>query len=150
MFKNKTPKKVNSTTKTAPSLNMISEGTKIKGTVQSNNDIRIAGKVDGEAVCKSKIIITSSAYLSGNLTSAEADVAGNVEGVIKVTQKLTLRQSAVVGGDIYAKVLVVEEGAQLNGNCRMGAEADMLDEISDAEFEKATVKQEEKEKEEVS
>lgn len=138
MLKNKNHKNVNGTAQKSPSLNMISEGTKIKGTISSQNDIRIAGKLDGEAICKGKIIVTSSAHLDGDLTSADADIAGNVSGSIKVGERLILRQTANVGGDIYTKLLVVEEGAQINGNFRMGAGDDVLDGISDAGFAEAT------------
>ncbi len=126
----------------SPSLNMISEGTRIKGSINSQNDLRIAGKVDGEALCKGKIIVTSTAHLDGNVISVDADIAGTIEGTIKVTNKLTLRQSARVGGDIFTKVLVVEEGAQLNGSCKMGSFNESLDELSDAKFANETQKKE--------
>lgn len=140
MLKNKTKKPVNGTTSKTPSLNLISEGTRIKGTITSQNDLRISGRLDGEAICKSKIIVSSSARVDGNITTVEADVAGNITGTLKISDRLTLRKSAVVGGDIYAKILVVEEGAQMNGNCRMGAEVQELNISDDSLFEKETKK----------
>jgi cytoskeletal protein CcmA (bactofilin family) len=142
MFKNKKPKMKNGSAQKSPSLNMISEGTKIKGSINSQTDLRIAGQIDGEANCKGKIIVSSTAHLDGNVTSVDADIAGKVEGTIKVSNKLTLRQTAEVGGDIYTKVLVVEEGAQINGSCRMGKFSEPLEDASDAEFEKESVKKE--------
>lgn len=130
---------MNGTAQKSPSLNMISEGTKIKGTIKSQNDIRIAGQLEGEAFCKGKIIISSSAHIDGNISSVEADIAGKVEGIIKVSNKLTLRQTAVVGGDINTKTLIVEEGAQINGNCRMGTGNSQAVEPSDVEYAKSTV-----------
>lgn len=142
MFNNKpnNPKNnVNGTTQKSPSLNMISEGTKIKGTIKSQNDIRVAGRVEGEVICKGKIIVSSSAHIDGNISSVEADVAGKVEGTVKVSDKLTLRQTAVVGGDIFTQILIVEEGAQLNGNCRMGSQDTNIDGATDADYAEATV-----------
>lgn len=136
---NKPQNNVNGTTQKSPSLNMISEGTKIKGTIKSQNDIRIAGRLEGEAICKGKVIVSSSAHIDGNISSSEADIAGKVEGTIKVSNKLTLRQSAIVGGDIFTKTLIVEEGAQLNGNCRMGAQDATMDGASDANYAESTV-----------
>lgn len=131
--------KVNGTSQKSPSLNMISEGTIIKGTIKSQNDLRIAGRSEGEAICKGKVIVSSSAHIEGNIASADADIAGKVEGTIKVSNKLSLRQSAIVGGDIFTKVLIVEEGAQLNGNCRMGNNETTLDGATDAEYADSTV-----------
>lgn len=142
MFNNKPnnhQKNVNGTNQKSPSLNMISEGTKIKGTIKSQNDIRIAGRLEGEVVCKGKVIISSTAQIDGNISSAEADIAGKVEGTIKVSNKLSLRQSAVVGGDIFTKTLIVEEGAQINGNCRMGAQDTSIDGATDADYAESTV-----------
>ncbi|MDZ7718680.1 MAG: polymer-forming cytoskeletal protein [Balneolaceae bacterium] len=130
---------MNGTSQKSPSLNMISEGTTIKGTIKSNNDIRIAGRLEGEAICKGKVIISSSAHVDGNIASTEADIAGKIEGTIKVSEKLSLRQTAIVGGDIFTKVLVVEEGAQLNGNCRMGEQDTNLDGETDAQYAESTV-----------
>ncbi|HMB41509.1 MAG TPA: polymer-forming cytoskeletal protein [Balneolaceae bacterium] len=140
MLKNKSKPPVNETTPKTPSLNLISEGTRIKGTITSQNDLRISGRLDGEAICKGKIIVASTARIDGNITTAEADIAGNITGTLKVSDRLTLRKSAIVGGDIYTKVLVVEEGAQMNGNCRMGAEVQELNITDDSEFEKETKK----------
>lgn len=115
----------------SPILNMISEGTKIKGSIISENDIRISGCVDGESICKGKIIITNSAKISGDLISVDADIYGNVDGSVKVSNKLILRQTANVGGDIHTKLLIVEEGALINGTFKMGAGDDVTNGLTD-------------------
>lgn len=122
MFKKQTKlEKVKNNAQATPSLNMISEDTKLKGMINSQTDLRIAGQVEGEILCKGKLIITSSAKVDGNITTNGADIAGQVLGTIKVNSKLTLRKSAKVRGDIFTKTLTIEEGATLNGGCRMGA-----------------------------
>ncbi|MDR9365373.1 MAG: polymer-forming cytoskeletal protein [Balneolaceae bacterium] len=138
MFKKKPGNKVNGTSTKSPSLNMISEGTTIKGTIKSNNDIRIAGRLEGEAICKGKVVVSSTAHVDGNIASTEADIAGKVDGTIKVSNKLSLRQTANVYGDIYTKVFVVEEGAQLNGNCKMGEQEKSTVRRTNAEYAEST------------
>lgn len=102
-----------------PSINMVSEGTHVKGTLKTKNDIRIAGKLEGEAEAKGKLIIASTGVVDGDIEAVDADIAGKLLGEIHVSNKLILRQSAIVDGDIYTKSLLVEEGAQINGACRM-------------------------------
>lgn len=116
--------KVNSNTSgnNLPSINMISEGTHVKGTLHTKNDIRIAGKLEGEAEAKGKLIIASTGVVDGDIEAVDADIAGKLLGEIHVSNKLILRQSAIVDGDIYTKSLLVEEGAQINGACRMNEE----------------------------
>jgi cytoskeletal protein CcmA (bactofilin family) len=71
---------VNKSDSNSPSLNFINEGTTIDGKINSEKDLRIAGRVDGEATCNGKIIVTSSAHIEGNLVSADADITGTVQG----------------------------------------------------------------------
>ncbi len=130
MFNNKNTKKTtatkvnsNSTGNNLPSINMISEGTHVKGTLNTKNDIRIAGKLEGEANAKGKLIVTSSGIVDGDIEAVDADVAGQLKGEIHVSNKLIVRQSAVIDGDIYTKSLLVEEGAQINGACHMNEQS---------------------------
>ncbi|MDX1617678.1 MAG: polymer-forming cytoskeletal protein [Balneolaceae bacterium] len=110
----------NSTGNNLPSVNMISEGTHLKGNLSTKNDIRIAGSLEGEAKAEGKLIISSTGKVNGDVHAVDADIAGRLEGEIRVSNKLVLRQSAVIDGDIHTKSLLVEEGAQINGACRMG------------------------------
>lgn len=116
---NKKTMSSNNTDKNLPSVNMISEGTTLEGTLKTKSDIRIAGVIDGEANAKGKVIVSSTGEIKGNIKAVDADVAGKVDGEIKVTNKLVLRKSALVEGDIYTQTLLVEEGAQINGEFRM-------------------------------
>lgn len=138
---NKNQKKKAVNTKPAnnniPAVNIISEGTKIKGNINTIADLRVGGTIFGDAVSKDKIIITNAGLIEGNAISENADVAGRVEGDIRVKNKLILRQSAVIDGNIYTKTLIVEEGAQINGSCKMGSDVS-LNEKTDAGFAKET------------
>lgn len=138
MFNKDENKSTNGSQAQSPSLNMISEGTKLTGKLNSQSDIRIAGKIDGESISKGKLIITSTGIVQGNVKAADADIAGRIEGEIRVSNKLILRQSAIIDGDVFTKTLIVEEGAQINGACRMGEESKNLKASADSEFEKAT------------
>jgi len=134
----KTNKTVSNQTNQSPSVNIISEGTKLKGNLHSNSDIRVSGTVIGEAISKGKVIITGHGEVKGNVTSSDADIAGKVEGDVKVNSKLVLRKDAVVDGNIYTKSLVVEEGAQINGTCKMGADVKNLSQHNDADYAEET------------
>lgn len=122
MFNKENPK-TNNTGSKSPNFNMISEGTRLNGDVYSENDIRVSGKIDGEASSKGRIIVTSSGFIEGNIRAKDADLAGKLEGQIFISGKLVLRQSAVINGDIHTKSLLVEEGAQINGVCKMGVDS---------------------------
>lgn len=124
MFNNNKKKKTepmnsNKSGNNLPSVNMISEGTTLNGTIDTKNDVRIAGILDGEARAKGKIIVSSSGKVDGNIEASDADIAGKIDGEVRVTNKLVLRKSAVVEGDIYTKTILAEEGSQINGSFHM-------------------------------
>jgi cytoskeletal protein CcmA (bactofilin family) len=50
-------------------------------------------------------------------------VAGKISGDITATQRLEIRPSAKVIGNITAPILVVHEGAMFEGHCSMQPEA---------------------------
>lgn len=124
MFNNDKKKKnsmsSNKSGKNLPSVNMISEGTKLKGTLNTKNDIRIAGTLDGEAKAEGKIIVSSTGKVDGNIEAVDADIAGNINGEVRVTNKLILRKSSAIDGDIYTKTILAEEGSKINGSFYMG------------------------------
>lgn len=115
----KTPMSSNNKDNNLPSVNMISEGTTLEGSITTKSDVRVAGVIDGEANAKGKVIVASTGEVKGNIEATDADIAGKVNGEIKVSNKLVLRKSALVEGDIYTKTLLVEEGAQINGEFHM-------------------------------
>lgn len=134
----KTSKTVSNSTNQSPSVNIINEGTKIKGNIHAGSDIRVSGTVVGEAVSKGKIILTNNGEVKGNVSSVDADIAGKVEGDVKVSSRLVLRKDAVIDGNIYTKSLVVEEGAQINGTCKMGSDIKNLSQHNDANYAEET------------
>lgn len=138
--KNKTNKVVSNSNSTnqSPSVNIINEGTKIKGNIQANSDIRVSGVVIGEAISKGKIILTNNGEVKGNVSSSDADIAGKVEGDVKVSSKLVLRKDAVIDGNVFTKSVVVEEGAQINGTFKMGADIKNLSQNNDTDYAEET------------
>jgi cytoskeletal protein CcmA (bactofilin family) len=103
------------------SSNVIAKETQIKGDIEAQGNIRVEGAVEGVVKSKSKIVIGESAFIKGNLYSAEAEISGKVEGQVTCTEILYLKKSALVTGDIITKKLVVENGATFNGKCQMGS-----------------------------
>lgn len=102
-------------------MNVIGKGTTITGDIDTSNDIRIDGKLEGNLYCKAKVILGNSAILEGNLQAIHAEISGEVIGKVEVTEMLTLKNSSTIHGDINTGKLVIESGAKFNGSCKMGA-----------------------------
>lgn len=106
------------------SSNLVAAGTVIVGNIATPGNIRVEGTVEGSLESQNKIIVGDSAEVHGNLSAKEIEIAGHVKGEIRCSGALFLKKTAVILGDIYTKKLIIENGAELNGKCNMGNQAD--------------------------
>lgn len=100
--------------------NIIAQGTKIVGTITTNSDIRIDGELEGDLVCKGKIVVGQQGYIKGNVDCANAEIMGNVNGKMIVNGTLSLKTTSKIWGQIKTKILSIEPEAQFTGSCEMG------------------------------
>ncbi len=101
-------------------VNIIGQGTVIEGGLQATSDVRVSGKVIGTVQVDGKTVITPEGSVEGEVRSSHADIAGRVEGEVFVAERLVLKSSAVVEGNIHTAKLVIEDGATFSGTCDMG------------------------------
>jgi cytoskeletal protein CcmA (bactofilin family) len=126
MFSNNQKEKVK-TDEASNSSSIIGKGTSVEGDLNTVGNIRIEGDVKGNVNCKSKIALGQSSYVEGIVVAQNAEIAGEIQGSIEVSELLILRPTAIIHGDIVTNKLVVESGASFNGSCRMGVSVDEMD-----------------------
>lgn len=100
-------------------INMIGEGTVFEGTLRSENDLRISGRIVGKLHVGGKAFVAKGGVVEGEMIATNAEVAGSVQGEIKIKELLVLKGTARVDGNIEAVRLIVEEGSVFNGKCQM-------------------------------
>jgi len=103
---------------------VIAENTVVKGSIVSDSSICIAGKVEGDVFSKDVILISKTGKVTSTnkIYAKDIIVEGQLKGNIECENKIILRSTAHVIGDIICKVLVIEEGAFFEGNCKMTTE----------------------------
>ena len=101
------------------SINIISEGTKIKGDVIANGDIRIDGELLGNISAKSKLVIGPKGKIEGQIICNNIEISGNVKGKITATDLINMKSTSQIVGDIVAGKLSIEPGATFSGSCVM-------------------------------
>lgn len=104
------------------SVNNLTAGTKIQGTIHATNDFRIDGEIDGNIECKGKLIIGKSGKIDGEAVCQNAVVEGKFYGKLNVTEQLHVKQSAYIDGVVKTGQLVVDPGGVVNGTCEMGGQ----------------------------
>ena len=103
------------------SVNLIGGGTKITGDITSAGDVRIDGHLTGNIVIAGKFVLGPHGMVEGNVTSANADLSGEIKGKVNVSETLVLKANARINGDIVTGKLAIEPGALFTGTCNMGA-----------------------------
>jgi len=102
------------------SINIISEGTLIKGDIAANGDIRIDGELVGNIDAKGRLVIGPKGKVEGEINCNNIEVSGYIKGKVKVVELLTMKSSAKIYGEIIAGKLSVEPGSLFTGTCTMG------------------------------
>ena len=115
------------------SSTIIGKGTSFKGNLETFGNIRVEGNVTGHVKTKSKVALGESSFIEGNLTAQNAEIAGEVKGILEVSEILILKSTAVINGDIITGRLIIESGATFNGQCKMGATIKEIEIGQDAE-----------------
>jgi cytoskeletal protein CcmA (bactofilin family) len=98
----------------------IDQGSEFEGKLSFRDTVRIDGTFTGEITSENTLIVGESGKIHATIKSVCVVVSGLVDGDIQASSQVVLHKSAVVNGDLVSPNIVMEEGAQLNGNVRMG------------------------------
>lgn len=102
-----------------PAINIMGAGTVIKGEINVNGDFRVDGALIGNIQCKGKIVVGETGRIEGEIICQSADFSGDVKATVKVSELLTLKETAKFSGDITTGKLAIEPGAKFSGTCKM-------------------------------
>jgi cytoskeletal protein CcmA (bactofilin family) len=96
----------------------VSRITRIQGNIEFQGFAKIEGAAEGE-ITGDYIEITSSAVVTARITANNLEVGGQVEGDIIAHERIELLPTARLRCTITTPKLVIAEGAQFEGDCKM-------------------------------
>src|SRR5207237_1253200 len=97
----------------------IDEGSEIEGKFTFNGTVMLNGRFRGEIVTNSSLIIGEKGVVNASIRAGVVLISGEVVGNVLASERVELRGSARVFGDVEAPVVVVDEGVLFEGHCRM-------------------------------
>ncbi len=101
----------------------IDQGSEFEGKLSFKDTVRIDGNFSGEISSDNTLIVGESGQIQATIHSVCVVISGLVEGDVHASEEIILHKTAVVNGNLEAPAIMMEEGAQLNGNVRMGSAA---------------------------
>lgn len=96
----------------------IGEECVFEGHISTSSSTRIDGKLKGKISGENTLIVGERGVILGEVKASEVIVYGRIEGIID-SERLEIKSSGAVTGDIFIDKLVVEEGGVYNGRCGM-------------------------------
>ena len=97
----------------------LDERSDIEGTYTFSGTAMLNGKLRGAIQSNDTLIVGERGVLTANISAGCVLIRGEVVGNVSATERVELRGSARVFGDIEAPVVVIEEGVLFEGHCRM-------------------------------
>ena len=97
-------------------LAQIGKSVVIKGELSGSEDLYVDGRVEGSIALKgNRLTIGPNGEVVASVEALGGVVEGKLKGDVQAGERVELRKSAVVTGDITAQRISVEEGAHVQG-----------------------------------
>lgn len=101
-------------------ISIIGPGMRVKGDCETGDTVRIEGVVEGSVVAKKAVVIGREGRVIGDITTADAKIAGAVTGKLEIKSRLELAATCVIDGEINAARLQLDDGGSVNGSVHVG------------------------------
>jgi cytoskeletal protein CcmA (bactofilin family) len=88
----------------------------IKGELSGSEDLYLDGEVEGSIELRGhSLVIGPNGRIRANVHAKDIVVHGKVDGNLRATEKVELKKSALLNGDIFTQRIVIEDGAFFKG-----------------------------------
>lgn len=94
----------------------IGKSVVIKGELSGSEDLYLDGEVEGNIELRGhSLIVGPNGRVRANVHAKDVVVHGKVDGNIQAKEKVELKKSAVLNGDIFTQRIMIEDGAFFKG-----------------------------------
>ena len=98
----------------------IGKSLRIKGDVEGDEDTVIEGRVEGRVTLKNHhLTVGANGYVQGEVSGKQVTVIGKVSGNVVASERIEIRETGQIQGDLISPRLAVAEGALINGAITM-------------------------------
>ncbi len=94
---------------------IIAEDVEITGSLKSASNVKLEGKINGDLTCAGNAFIGTAAIIRGNTSVTALTVLGKIAGNVTAKDRLDLKASATINGDVRTKRMTMEDGVTFVG-----------------------------------
>ena len=95
------------------------EGVKLKGVLRSKGVLHVGGEFEGEMFSTDHLVIGKGGSVKGNIKTYDITNMGTIQGNVEAENKVNLKEESELTGDITTHQLIVDEGSNFEGQCKM-------------------------------
>lgn len=107
---------------------MVGQDANFRGDIKLDEGIIVYGTVFGNISTQGAVRVSRTGKVIGNISGSDIHIGGNVEGNVIVENRAILGEASLLNGNLTYKSLIIEEGAQFQGQCIiLGNETDNTD-----------------------
>lgn len=89
----------------------------VKGEISGKEDLYIDGEVEGTIeLAEHNLTIGPNGRVSADIHAREITIQGKVHGNIRASERIEIRKSGTVSGDLVTARIVIEDGAFFKGS----------------------------------
>ena len=96
---------------------LIGKNIIITGDISATEDLVVEGRVTGKIqLNESRLTVGEEGHAQSHITAREVVICGRVDGQIHASERVELRHTAQVSGDIIAPRLIIHQDAVVKGS----------------------------------
>ncbi|MGA2966290.1 MAG: polymer-forming cytoskeletal protein [Terriglobales bacterium] len=103
---------------------LIGKSVVIKGELSGSEDLFVDGNVEGKIELRNhSLTVGANGIVKADVSAKSVVIQGKLDGTVTASDRVELRKSAVVTGDLITQRIAIEEGAFLKGKVDIQKEA---------------------------
>ncbi|MFZ0486430.1 MAG: polymer-forming cytoskeletal protein [Arenicellales bacterium] len=103
---------------------VLSPSITVKGDISGTEDLVLEGRMEGSiSLPKNEIMIGPEGQVKADITALKVSVEGRLIGDIRGSERVIIKHSGHVEGNIVAPRVVLEDGCQFKGSVEMNIES---------------------------
>jgi len=104
-------------------ITLLAKGVVLKGEIHVEGTVRIDGRLDGDIQTRGQVIIGEDGLVQGTITAGSVVSSGRIKAKVMANERVQLMKTATLIGEVLTPMLIIEEGAKLQGVTDMGVTA---------------------------
>lgn len=100
-------------------ITLLARGVQLKGEIRVEGTVRIDGRLEGDIHTKGQVIVGEEGLVQGTIAAGTIVSSGRIKAKVTASERVQLLKTATLIGEIHTPVLMMEEGAKIQGTTDM-------------------------------